>query len=66
VAAFTATYILIGYLFGRKWELLEARLGPTALYLILAGIVLVVPGVFFGRSISRALLRLFSRQRKSL
>ena len=33
-AAYTTTYILIGYFFGKKWKLLEAWLGPTAFYLI--------------------------------
>jgi len=36
-AAYTISYILLGYFFGKKWKLLEAWLGPTALYLILAG-----------------------------
>src|ERR1700733_8456103 len=52
-AAYTATYILIGYFFGKKWKLLEAWLGPTALYLIFAGIAIVVLGVLFRNSVSR-------------
>ena len=39
------SYILIGYFFAKKWKLFEAWLGPTALYLILAGIALIVPSV---------------------
>jgi membrane protein DedA with SNARE-associated domain len=46
-AAYVTSYILIGYFFGKKWKLIEAWLGPTALYLILGGIVLVVLGVIF-------------------
>jgi len=41
-AAYSITYILIGYFFGKKWKLLVAWLGPTALYLIFAGLVIVV------------------------
>ena len=57
-AAYTTSYILIGYFFGRKWKRLEAWLGPTALYLILAGMVLLVLGVVFRHSISKFLVRL--------
>ena len=51
-AAYTISYILIGYFFGKKWKLLEAWLGPTVLYLILAGIALIVLGVIFRHSLS--------------
>src|ERR1035441_8702744 len=51
-AAYTTTYILIGYFFGKKWKLLEAWLGPTALYLIFAGIIMVVFAVIFRNSVS--------------
>jgi membrane protein DedA with SNARE-associated domain len=44
-AAYTTTYILIGYFFGKMWKLLEAWLGSTALYQIFAGIILMVLGV---------------------
>jgi hypothetical protein len=57
-------YILIGYFFGKKWKLLEAWLGPTALYLILAGIALVVLGVVFRHSVSEFLKRLVSKKTK--
>jgi membrane protein DedA with SNARE-associated domain len=63
-AAFTTTYILAGYFFGKKWKLLEAWLGPTALYLILAGIALVVLVVTFRNSLQVVLVRLFRRRRK--
>jgi membrane protein DedA with SNARE-associated domain len=63
-AAYTTSYILIGYFFGKKWKRLEAWLGPTALYLILAGIALIVLGVFFRHSLSKFLVRLFSKTRK--
>ena len=63
-AAFTATYILIGYFFGKKWKLIEAWLGPTALYLILAGMALIIVSVMCRHSLSRLLMRLFSKKRR--
>ncbi|MGZ5236536.1 MAG: DedA family protein [Caldimonas sp.] len=48
-AAYAATYILIGHFFGRRWKVIEAWLGPTALYSILAGIALIVLGVMLRR-----------------
>jgi membrane protein DedA with SNARE-associated domain len=50
-AAYSTVYILIGYFFGKKWKLLEAWLGPTALYFILTGMVLMVLGVIFRHTI---------------
>jgi len=61
-AVYTTSYILIGYFFGKKWKLLEAWLGPTALYLILAGIALIVLGVIFRHSLSKFLSRLLSKK----
>ena len=46
-AAFATTYILIGYFFGKQWKMLKAWLGPTALYLILVGIALIVLGLIY-------------------
>ena len=63
-AAYTTSYILIGYFFGKKWKLLEAWLGPTALYLILAGLVIVVLGVIFRNSVSGYWARLFPKSRQ--
>ena len=65
-AAYSTTYILLGYFFGKKWKLLEAWLGPTALYLILAGLVIVVLAVIFRHSVSGfgARLSLKNRQRQ--
>ena len=63
-AAYTATYILIGYFFGKKWKLLEAWLGPTALYLIFAGIAIVVFGMLFRNSVSRYWAYIYSKMRK--
>jgi membrane protein DedA with SNARE-associated domain len=51
-AAYSIVYILIGYFFGRKWKQLEAWLGPTALYLILAAIALAVLGIIFRHAIA--------------
>lgn len=61
-AVYTTSYILIGYFFGKKWKLLEAWLGPTALYLILVGIALIVLGVIFRHSLSKFLSRLLSKK----
>jgi membrane protein DedA with SNARE-associated domain len=65
-AAYSTTYILIGYFFGKKWKLLEAWLGPTVLYLILAWLVIVVLSVIFRQSLSGFGARLFptGRQQK--
>jgi membrane protein DedA with SNARE-associated domain len=63
-AAYSTTYILIGYFFGKQWKLLEAWLGPTALYLICAGIVLMVLGVIFRHSVSGYWARLFPQNRR--
>ena len=41
-----------GYFFGKKWKLLEAWLGPTALYVILVGVALAVLGVIFRQAIA--------------
>jgi membrane protein DedA with SNARE-associated domain len=62
-AVYTTTYILIGYFFGKKWKRLEAWLGPTALYLILAAIALIVLAVIFRHSLSKWLAP-FSKKRK--
>ena len=62
-AAYTTSYILIGYFFGKEWKQLEAWLGPTALYLILAGVALIVLGVIYRHSVSGFLARLFSQKR---
>src|SRR5580658_1517485 len=58
-AAYTTTYVLIGYFFGKEWKQLKTWLGPTALYLILAGIMLIVLAVVFRKSVSGLLARLF-------
>jgi membrane-associated protein len=63
-AVYTATYILIGYFFGKKWKLLEASLGPTALYLIFAGIAIMVLGVFFRHSVSRCWAYIYSKRQR--
>jgi membrane protein DedA with SNARE-associated domain len=63
-AAYSTTYILLGYFFGKQWKLLEAWLGPTALYLICAGIILMVLGVIFRHSVSGYWARLFPKKRR--
>ena len=62
-AAYSTTYILIGYFFGKKWKQLEAWLGPMALYMIFAGIIMVVFAVIFRNSVSGYWARLFSKRR---
>lgn len=63
-AAYTTTYILIGYFFGKKWKQLEAWLGPTALYLIFAVIILLVLAMIFRHSLSKFPARHFSKKRQ--
>jgi membrane-associated protein len=63
-ALYAISYTLIGYLFGKRWKLLEAWLGPTALYLILAGITLIALGVIFRHSLFGFWTRLSSKTRK--
>ena len=62
-AAYAATYTLIGYFFGKKWKLVETWLGPTALYLILTGIALIVLALFFRHSLSGLWRTLLSKKR---
>jgi len=63
-AAYTTTYILIGYFFGKEWKWLVARLGSTTLCLILAGLVLIVLGVIYRKTLSASLARRFSKERR--
>ena len=63
-AAYATTYTLIGYFFGKKWKLLESWLGPTALYLIFAGLVIVVLSVLFRYSLSGYWARIFPKKRQ--
>jgi membrane protein DedA with SNARE-associated domain len=63
-AAYATTYILIGYFFGKKWKLFEAWLGPTALYLIFAGLVIVVFAAIFRHSVSGFWAHLFPQNRQ--
>jgi membrane protein DedA with SNARE-associated domain len=63
-AAYSTTYILLGYFFGKQWNRLEAWLGPVPLYLILAAIILIVLGVLFRHSLSGVWARLFTKKPK--
>jgi len=58
------SFILLGYFLGERWKLLEAWLGPTALYLILAGMALMVLSVIFRHSVTAFSARLFSKKQK--
>ena len=60
-AAYTIVYILLGYFFGKKWKLLQAWLGPTVLYAILAGITLTILGFVFRHTLSRHVARFLPR-----
>ena len=62
-AAFATTYILIGYFFGKQWKMLKAWLGPTALYLILVGIALIVLGVIYRHFLVGLWKRHFQKKR---
>ncbi len=59
-AVYAALYILLGYLLGQHWAFLRSWLGPTAIYVILQGLVLVVLLVIFRRFLYRLLARIFS------
>ncbi|MGZ7080010.1 MAG: DedA family protein [Thermoanaerobaculia bacterium] len=63
-AVYTTVYILLGYFFGKKWKLLKAWLGPTALYLILAGLALIAVGVIFRRPLYALVRRIFAKKRQ--
>jgi membrane protein DedA with SNARE-associated domain len=63
-AAYSTTYILLGYFFGKQWKRLVAWLGPGPLCLMLAAIILMVLGVLFRHSISAVWARRFSKNRR--
>jgi membrane protein DedA with SNARE-associated domain len=61
-AVYTIVYILLGYFLGRKWQLLQAWLGTTALYAIMAGIAVIVLGFMFRKVLFQYVAR-FSPKR---
>jgi membrane protein DedA with SNARE-associated domain len=61
-AAYATTYTLIGYFFGKQWKLFKSWLGPAALYLIFAGLLVVVLGVLFRHSLSGYWLKVFPKK----
>ena len=63
-AVYTTLYILLGYFLGKRWNFLEAWLGPTAIYLILQGILLTVLAVVFRHFLYNLWARFFSAKRK--
>jgi membrane protein DedA with SNARE-associated domain len=63
-AAYTATYILIGYFFGKQWEIIEAWLSSETLYLILAGVALIILSVIFRHIFSRKGMFQFFKSRR--
>jgi membrane protein DedA with SNARE-associated domain len=60
-AAYSTTYILLGYFFGKQWKRLASWLGPEPLYLILAAIILIVLAVLFRHPLSVFWTRRFSK-----
>ena len=62
--AYTISYILIGYFFGKQWKMLKAWLGPTALYLILALVTLIVLGVIYRHFLAGFWKRHFHKRQK--
>jgi membrane-associated protein len=63
-AAYTVSFILVGYFFGKKWERLEAWLGPTALYLIVGGMTLAILGVVLRHTVTKSWERVFAEKNK--
>ena len=63
-AIYATLYILIGCLFGKEWKFIKVWLGPTAVYLIIQGIVVVALAVIFRHFIYRLWTRLFFNKRK--
>ena len=63
-AAYTTSYILLGYFFGKQWKLFKIWLGPSAPYLILVAIAVVVFAVIFRKSVSGYWARLSSKNRR--
>jgi membrane protein DedA with SNARE-associated domain len=63
-AAYSTTYIMLGYLFGKQWKLFEAWLGTTALYLMFAGLVTAVLSLIFRHSVTRCWVRLFPQKHR--
>jgi membrane-associated protein len=62
-AAYSASYILIGYFFGKQWKQIEAWLGFKTLYLMLAGLAIVALSVIFRHFLSRLWARFVSKSR---
>jgi membrane protein DedA with SNARE-associated domain len=60
---YASSYILAGYLFGSKWKLLEAWLGPMALFLILVALTIIGLGVFFRQFLFEQFQRIFLKKK---
>jgi membrane protein DedA with SNARE-associated domain len=65
-AAYSTTYTLIGYFFGKQWKQLAAWLGPVPLYLTIAAIIPIVLGLIFRRSFSAFWARRLSKTRRQM
>jgi membrane protein DedA with SNARE-associated domain len=63
-AAYTTVYIMLGYFLGKKWQLLQAWLGPTALYATMAAIALIFLGIVFRKALLRYGARFSSKRAK--
>jgi membrane protein DedA with SNARE-associated domain len=64
-AVLSVGYILIGYLVGKNWAAFEGWFSTTALYLILAAVALIVPGITFRHVLYGLLARLTSKNTHS-
>ncbi len=63
-AVYATLYILLGYFLGKRWAFLRAWLGPTAIYLILQGIVVIILAVIFRGFLYNLWVGLFFAKRK--
>ena len=63
-AAYTTVYIMLGYFLGKKWQLLQAWLGPTTLYATMAAIALIFLGIVFRKALLRYGARFSSKRAK--
>jgi undecaprenyl-diphosphatase len=61
-AAYTTSYILLGYFFGKQWKFLQGWLGPTMPYVIFAAMTLIVLIAIFRRSLARFWLHRFAKK----
>jgi membrane protein DedA with SNARE-associated domain len=61
-AVFAAGYMLIGYVLGKEWKIIESWLGPIALYPIVTAIIVIAPVNMFRPALSAAFQRHFAKK----